>query len=99
MTEIDSKVIIENGIGTLGKIKIIRALAEERKMVTIYVLHKRTGLKREDIKRNLKDLIRIDWVREKKMVNSMYYVNREDEFIKNLFTFFLNVGYIGLKID
>jgi len=56
-------------------------------------------LKREDIKRNLKDLIRIDWVREKKMVNSMYYVNRENEFIKNLFTFFLNVGYIGLKID
>ena len=98
MTEIDSKVIIENGIGTLGKIKIIRALAEERKMVTIYVLHKRTGLKREDIKRNLKDLIRIDWVREKKMVNSMYYVNR-DKIIKNLFTFFLNVGYIGLKID
>lgn len=31
MTEIDSKVIIENGIGTLGKIKIIRALAEEEK--------------------------------------------------------------------
>ena len=46
--DFDSKTIIENGIGTIGKIKIIKALAEENKMVTIYVLHKRTGLKRED---------------------------------------------------
>jgi DNA-binding IclR family transcriptional regulator len=68
----ENRSILETGIGTLGKIKIIRALTEERRMVTIYVLHKRTGLKREDIKRNLKDLTRIDWVREKKMANTMY---------------------------
>ena len=69
----DSKTIIENGIGTIGKIKIIKALAEENKMVTIYVLHKRTGLKREDIKRNLKDLLSIDWIKEKK--NGKYDVS------------------------
>jgi hypothetical protein len=44
--DFDSKTIIENGIGTIGKIKIIKALAEENKLVTIYVLHKRTGLKK-----------------------------------------------------
>jgi hypothetical protein len=91
----DSRNIIETGIGTLGKIKIIRALTEERKMVTIYVLHKRTGLKREDIKRNLGDLTRIDWVKEKRMANTMYYLNRDNEYVKNLLAFFLNVGYIG----
>jgi hypothetical protein len=64
-------------------------------MVTIYVLHKRTGLKREDIKRNLKDLTRIEWVREKKMANTMYYINRENEFVKELLAFFLSVGYVG----
>ena len=64
-------------------------------MVTIYVLHKRTGLKREDIKRNLNDLIRIDWVREKKMANTMYYINRENEFVIELLRFFLSVGYVG----
>jgi hypothetical protein len=91
----ENRSILETGIGTLGKIKIIRALTEERRMVTIYVLHKRTGLKREDIKRNLKDLTRIDWVREKKMANMMYYINRENEFVKDLLAFFLSVGYVG----
>ena len=95
MTIQENRSILETGIGTLGKIKIIRALTEERRMVTIYVLHKRTGLKREDIKRNLKDLTRIEWVREKKMANTMYYINRENEFVKELLAFFLNVGYVG----
>jgi predicted HTH transcriptional regulator len=93
--DFDSKTIIENGIGTIGKIKIIKALAEENKMVTIYVLHKRTGLKREDIKRNLKDLLSIDWVKEKKLANSMYHLNRDNEYVNEILGFFANVGYIG----
>jgi predicted HTH transcriptional regulator len=93
--EYDSKTIIENGIGTIGKIKIIKALAEENKMVTIYVLHKRTGLKREDIKRNLKDLLSIDWIKEKKMANNMYLLNKDNEYVNAILGFFANVGYIG----
>lgn len=91
----DSKTIIENGIGTIGKIKIIKALAEENKMVTIYVLHKRTGLKREDIKRNLKDLRSIDWIKEKKMANTMYLLNKDNEYVNAILSFFAHVGYIG----
>lgn len=93
--DFDSKTIIENGIGTIGKIKIIKALADENKMVTIYVLHKRTGLKREDIKRNLKDLISIEWVKEKRMANTMYRLNRDNEYVNAILGFFTNVGYIG----
>ena len=63
-------------------------------MVTIYVLHKKTGLKRENIKRNLKDLISIGWVLAKKMVNTMYMLNRDNEFVKNTLSFFANIGYI-----
>jgi DNA-binding IclR family transcriptional regulator len=91
----DSKTIIENGIGTIGKIKIIKALADENKMVTIYVLHKRTGLKREDIKRNLKDLRSIDWIKEKKMANRMYLLNKDNEYVNAILDFFADVGYIG----
>ncbi|HEX7178538.1 MAG TPA: hypothetical protein VF220_02360 [Nitrososphaeraceae archaeon] len=94
MTELDTKSIIERGIGSIGKIKILKALAEENKMVTIYVLHKKTGLKRENIKRNLKDLISIGWVLAKKMVNTMYMLNRDNEFVKNTLSFFANIGYI-----
>jgi predicted HTH transcriptional regulator len=93
--DFDSKTIIENGIGTIGKIKIIKALADENKMVTIYVLHKRTGLKREDIKRNLKDLLSIEWVKEKRMANTIYRLNRDNEYVNPIIVFFANVGYIG----
>ena len=92
-----SKDIIETGLGSIGKIKIMKALAEENKMLTIYALHKKTHLKREDIKRNLNDLIKIEWVKENKLVNIMYSINHENDYVRQLTTFFHNVGYIDYK--
>ena len=90
-----SKEVVEAGLGSIGKIKIMKALAEENKMLTIYALHKKTHLKREDIKRNLSDLIKIGWVNENKLVNIMYSINRENDYVNQLTAFFNNVGYIG----
>ena len=92
---LSSKEVIETGLGSIGKIKIMKALAEENKMLTIYALHKKTHLKREDIKRNLNDLVKIGWVNENKLVNIMYSINRENDYVNQLTTFFNNVGYIG----
>jgi DNA-binding IclR family transcriptional regulator len=85
---------IEKGLGGLGKIKLIKALAEEDRLMTIYSLHKKTHLKREDIKRNLNDLIEIQWVKEEKLANILYRLNRQNENIQHLLTFFKNVEYI-----
>ncbi|HEU4824079.1 MAG TPA: hypothetical protein VFS97_11695 [Nitrososphaeraceae archaeon] len=85
---------IEKGLGGLGKIKLIKALAEEDKLMTIYSLHKKTHLKREDIKRNLSDLIEIQWVKEEKLANILYRLNRQNENVQHLLTFFKNVEYI-----
>ncbi len=90
-----SREIIETGLGSIGKVKIIRALAEESKLATIYVLHKKTHLKREDIKNNLDDLVRIGWVTQSKYANVMYGINRENEYVNKLIEFFNDVGYIG----
>ncbi len=90
-----SREIIETGLGSIGKVKIIRALAEENKLATIYVLHKKTHLKREDIKNNLDDLVRIGWVIQSKYANVMYGINRENRYISRLIEFFNDVGYIG----
>gem|GEM_PF-138715 len=92
---VSSKDIIEIGLGSIGKIKIIKALSEDYKMATVYALHKKTNLKREDIKRNLADLIKIGWVRETKLLNAMYSANRENEYVNHLTSFFRAVGYIG----
>jgi hypothetical protein len=88
------KDIVENGLGSIGKIKILRALSEEKKLVTVYFLHKKTHLKREDIKRNLADLIKIDWVKEQKIGNSVYTINRQNKYIQKLVLFFYEIGYI-----
>lgn len=93
--EMTSKDIVETGIGSIGKVKIMKALAEEYKMVTVYTLHKKTRLKREDIKRNLDDLIKIGWVSESKLANMMYSINRENEYVNHLTKFFADIGYIG----
>lgn len=85
---------IEKGLGGLGKIKLIKALAEEDRLMTIYSLHKKTHLKREDIKRNLSDLIEIQWVKEEKLANILYRLNRQNENVQHLLTFFKNVEYI-----
>ena len=85
---------IEKGLGGLGKIKLIKALAEEDRLMTIYSLHKKTHLKREDIKRNLNDLIEIEWVKEEKLANVLYRLNRQNENVQHLLTFFKNVEYI-----
>ena len=95
MNEIhDIKDIVEHGLGSLGKIKILRALSEEKKLVTIYALHKKTHLKREDIKRNLAELVKIEWVIEQKIGNSVYSINRENKYVQKLVLFFYDIGYI-----
>jgi DNA-binding transcriptional ArsR family regulator len=89
------KDIVEQGLGSIGKIKILRALSEEKKLITIYALHKKTHLKREDIKRNLAELIKIEWVKEQKIGNSVYSINRENKYVQKLVLFFYEVGYIN----
>jgi hypothetical protein len=95
LSTITNKEIVEIGLGSIGKIKLIKALSEANKMATVYALHKKTNLKREDIKRNLRDLVQIDWVRETKLANKMYMANKENEYVNQLMTFFRAVGYIG----
>jgi predicted transcriptional regulator len=89
-----NKDIIEIGLGSIGKVKIMKALADEGKMITIYTLHKKTHLKRDDIKRNLDDLMKIGWVKQNKLANVMYSLNRENEYVNRLMAFFIDVGYI-----
>lgn len=90
-----TKDIIETGLGSIGKIKILKALAEENKLATVYLLHKKTHLKRQDIKNNLEELGKIGWVTQSRYANIMYGINKENKFVSRLLEFFSDVGYIG----
>ena len=87
------KEVVEIGLGSIGKIKILKVLAEENKMATLYSLEKKTRLKRMDIKNNLDDLVRIGWVKEVKYANALYGLEIENDYVKRLIQFFRDVGY------
>lgn len=89
----DAKDAIETGIGSIGKVKIIKALVEEGKMATVYTLHKRTGLKRDDIKHNLDDLLRIGWIMQARYASVVYGLNNDNEYVSRLVQFFKDTGY------
>lgn len=89
----NAKDAIETGIGSIGKVKIIKALVEEGKMATVYALHKRTGLKRDDIKHNLDDLLRIGWIRQARYASVVYGLNNDNEYVSGLVQFFKDTGY------
>jgi DNA-binding transcriptional ArsR family regulator len=95
MSAEEVKDIMETGLGSIGKIKILKALAEESKLATIYVLHKKTHLKRVDIKNNLDDLLKIGWVKQAKYANIVYGINSENKYVGRLLDFFNEVGYTG----
>ncbi|NOJ27914.1 MAG: hypothetical protein DA330_07905 [Nitrososphaera sp.] len=59
------------------------------------MLQKKTGLKRDDIKNNLDDLVKIGWVRQVKYANAMFGLNVENEYVSALLLFFRQTGYIG----
>ena len=86
---------VETGLGSIGKIKIIRALAEEGKMATVYLLHKKTGLKMEDIKNNLDDLVQIGWVKQQKYASVTYSLNNENEQVDKVVQLFRDLGYLS----
>ena len=90
----NAKEIVETGIGSLGKIKILKSLAEESKLATIYLLHKKTHLKRDDIKNNLDDLVRIGWVRQSKYANVMYSINADNRDVALFIAYLKEIGYI-----
>lgn len=88
------KEVIEKGLSSIGKIKIIHALAKENKMMTVYLLHKKTALKRDDIKSSLDDLVTIGWVKEAKYANVLYRLNLENEYVIKLVQFLKDTGYM-----
>jgi phage gp29-like protein len=91
----EPKEIIEIGLGSIGRLKIMRALAEENKFMTIYTLHKKTRLKREHIKANLDELVRIGWVIHKMSPNSTYGIDQQNHYSRMLVKFFKETGYLG----
>jgi Fic family protein len=74
---------VEEGLGGVGKIRILRLMIERpEEYFTKYMLEKATGLKPLDVRRSLKALVELGWVKEYQCDPKTYRVNMENENVK-----------------
>jgi len=73
----------EEGLGGVGKIRILRLMiGRPEEYFTKYMLEKATGLKPLDIRRSLKALVELGWVKEYQCDPKTYRANMENENVK-----------------
>lgn len=76
---------LEEGLGSVGKIRVLRLLAEKpEEYFTKYMLERATGLKPLDVRRCLKTLVEIGWVLEFPCNPKTYRINMENGAVKLL---------------
>ena len=86
---------IEKGLGSKGKLRIIRELAKRPdSLLTKYALEKKTGIKPVDVRANLKSLVEIGWVVEHSYRIKKYQLNMEDEIVKETIDYMRKIKYL-----
>jgi len=83
---------IETGLGSIGRLKILREMIEDpNQYFTKYSLERKTGLKPVDVRKNLKILTDLNWVREYAYDPRTYKVNMENEAVRLIAEFFRKI--------
>lgn len=86
---------VEEGLGSIGKLRILRVLLEEsNEAFTKYGLEKATGLKPVDLRANLKSLVNLGWVKEYLYQPRTYKISLENEVVKHISKFFREIKYL-----
>jgi len=94
-SEMKAEEEMEEGLGSVGKLRILRVLAKNiDKSYTKYALEKQTGLKRINLRNNLRDLKSIGWVIECDHEPKKYKLNKDNCTLNSLLDFFRKARYI-----
>jgi hypothetical protein len=86
---------LEAGLGSIGKLRIMRALARRKdEAYTKYALERATGLKPVDMRNDLKTLTQINWVKEHPYRPKKYRINTDNPTVSHLIDFFIKARYV-----
>ncbi|MFH1327274.1 MAG: hypothetical protein ABIH76_00240 [Candidatus Bathyarchaeota archaeon] len=95
MSEKATEWEIERGLGTEGRLRIMRTLIKKPDEVfTKYQLERLVYLKPIAVRKNLNVLTEIGWVQELPYQPRKYKVNMDKETVRHLANFFEKTGYI-----
>jgi Fic family protein len=88
----DYWVEIEDGLGSRGRIRILRYLLEHSKQQhSKYVLRNKTGLTSKEASRQIQKLVKLGWVKEFSIQPKIYRANIENPTVKLISDFFYNL--------
>ena len=80
---------VEKGLGSSGRIKILRYLIEHpTRQFTRYSLRRSTGLSTEELTRHLQVLVELGWIRQFPHEPKTYQINMENRVVKVIIKFF-----------
>ncbi|MEM2921094.1 MAG: hypothetical protein QXF26_02115 [Candidatus Bathyarchaeia archaeon] len=86
---------IEEGLATIGRIKVLAELAKKpNESLSKYALMRGTGLKSRDLNANLKHLLNINWVKERRAIHPRYQINLDNSTVRLFYGFLKESGYI-----
>jgi len=80
---------VEVGLGSPGRIRILRIMVKRPgECFTKYALERLTGLKPIDVRRDLRVLVGLGWVKENPYNPRTYEANMDNEVVKIIADFF-----------
>lgn len=86
---------IERGLGSRGRLRILRALAQSEEPLSTYKLSSMTGLSRKNLAKNLRILLEEGWIKRDSLNRvDLYFLNDENSLVKHLLEFFRKSMYI-----
>lgn len=92
--ERDISYLVEKGLGSPGKIKILKLLLNNPDyLFTRYKIGTKVPLRPVDIRNDIKLLVKLGWVNELPIHPRKYSINLEDPIVKELRQFFRNIKY------
>ncbi len=87
--------LLEKTLGHAGRLRILYVLSSKQaEGMTKYGLEKTTRLDPIYVRRHLKVLVEIDWVKEYGYYPKVYFLNLENPQVKCLVDFFRNIGSV-----
>lgn len=88
------KEIVEKGLGSAGKLRIIQVLAENTKGITMYAIEQKSGLRHDSTVANLRTLLEIGWVEKIATKPVKYMLNMNDAIVGDVVEFFYKIQYV-----
>ena len=89
----DTEKTIEAGLGSSGRLKLLRYLSRNPEGMTKYAIEQ-SGLRYGDVTANLRVLVEIGWVEELPTQPRKYRINLDNGIVNALIEFFQKSGYL-----